>query len=174
MTVAIVFKIINKREVCQSEDRLRTKQESIYDTELNEDKSITVGSEIGKLKIPHLNIEGIIVEGVDEENIKYNIGHFPECVMPGEEGNFAVAGHRGTLNNNVFNDLHNIEENDEIIIESLNGTYIYKVTDSFIVNPTETEILNTTPRKSEITIVTCTLDGKERLIVKGILIEEEG
>ncbi|WP_462392285.1 sortase domain-containing protein, partial [Clostridium cadaveris] len=52
---------------------------------------------------------------------------------------------------------------------ALNGNFVYEVVDKFVVEPEETSVLNGYSDKKEITIVTCTAKGKERLIVKGVL-----
>ena len=49
--------------------------------------------------------------------------------------------------------------------------FTYKVTENFIVEPTETWILDDFG-DNRITIVTCTDDGKQRQIVVGKLTEE--
>lgn len=169
--VAIGSKFINKSEVKKSEDNFINK---LNELENKEDvyKEIKVGDEIGKITIPSLNIEGIIVEGTDDNEIKHNVGHFEGTSMPGEEGNFAIAGHTSTIYNKVFNNLHKINVGDEIVIKALNGEFIYKVSESFVVEPEDTTVLNSVVGRKEITIVTCTNGIKNRLIVKGNLMEE--
>lgn len=171
IAVAIGSKLINKNEVKKSEDNFVNK---LSELENKEDvyKEISIGDEIGKITIPSLDIEGIIVEGTDDNEIKHNIGHFEGTSMPGEEGNFAIAGHSSTIYNNVFNNMHKIKVGDEIVIKALNGEFIYKVSESFVVEPEDTTILNSFVGRKEVTIVTCTNGGKDRLIVKGNLVEE--
>ncbi|WP_404989008.1 class D sortase [Clostridium culturomicium] len=173
MILAGSLKVINYIEVKKSDDKFKAALEQESNQKDSSSEVAEMDEEIGRLIIPSLNIEGVIVEGIDDESIKHNIGHFPYSGEPGQEGNFAVAGHRGTLYNNVFDNLHKVKIDDEVIVETLKGTYVYKVKEQFIVAPEETEVLNNTPGVKEITIVTCTLDGKERLIVKGTLVEEE-
>lgn len=160
-----VFYILEGRK---SEEKL---QEKILTTS-TEEVAYENGDEIGKLLIPSLNISAVIVEGTEDENIKYNIGHFKDTSMVGEDGNFALAGHSSTIYNNVLNSLDKINIEDEIVIEGLSGKFIYKVSEVFEVNPEDTYVLNSLYGKSEITIVTCSNGGKKRLIVKGNLVEE--
>lgn len=70
---------------------------------------------------------------------------------------------------NVFNEIDKIKNGDKIVIDALNGNFVYEVVDKFVVEPEETSVLNGYSDKKEITIVTCTAKGKERLIVKGVL-----
>lgn len=173
IVLAVSLKTINYIEVKKSDDRFNAALERESNQQDSNNEGVSIDAEIGRLIIPSLNIEGVIVEGIDEEIIKHNIGHFPYSGEPGQEGNFALAGHRGTLYSNVFDNLHKIKTDDEVIVETLKETYVYRVKEQFIAAPEETEVLNNTPGLKEITIVTCTLDGKERLIVKGTLVEEE-
>lgn len=173
--VALGGKYINRSEVKKSEENLANKLNQLESNEENKEdvyKDIKVGDEIGKITIPSLNIEGIIVEGTDDEVIKHNIGRFQETSMPGEEGNFAIAGHSSTIYNNVFNNMDKINAGDEIVINALNGKFKYIVSESFVVKPEDTTVLNSFVGRKEITIVTCTNGGKDRLIVKGNLMEE--
>ena len=169
--VALGSKYINKNEVKKSEENFINKLNEVENKE-EVFKDIKVGDEIGKIIIPSLNIEGIIVEGTGDEEIKHNIGHFQGTSMPGEEGNFAIAGHSSTIYNNVFNNIHKINIGDEMIVTALNGEFIYKVSESFVVEPEDTTVLNSFVGRKEITIVTCTNGGKDRLIIKGNLVEE--
>ena len=47
---------------------------------------------------------------------------------------------------------------------------MYEVTDNFIVSPDNVEVLDNTD-EATITLVTCTVGAKERVIVKGNLIK---
>ena len=89
--------------------------------------------------------------------------------MPGENGNFCIAGHSSTVYNNVFNNLKNINLNDEIKITTSEGEFTYLVSEIFETEPTNVGVLNQNNDLKEMTIVTCTNGGKDRLIVKGNL-----
>ena len=52
--------------------------------------------------------------------------------MPGEVGNFAVAGHRSP---GLFWDLDKIEEGDEIIVEDRKARYVYRAENRGSWNP---------------------------------------
>lgn len=55
-------------------------------------------------------------------------------------------------------------------ITTYDNTYVYKVTGQQVVKPEEVHVLNPTPTPT-VTLVTCTWDGSERLIVKGELVK---
>lgn len=128
------------------------------------------GKGIGILNIPKINLEIGIIEGVSYEDIKYVVGHFPGSPMPGEKGNFSIAGHRISYFGQAFKDIDKLEKGDKVKVTYNGKEYTYEVTDMYEVTPNETEALNPT-KDATITIVTCTTDAKNRVIVKGKLVE---
>jgi len=48
--------------------------------------------------------------------------------------------------------------------------HVYRVTGSMGIQPTEVEIIDDRKDKNEITMITCTVDGSERIAVQGKLI----
>ena len=104
---------------------------------------------------------------------KSTVCHFENTAMPGEYGNFSLAGHSSYRYNEVFNELHKINLDDEIIIKTLNNEFTYVVKDIFEVNPEDTFVLDQDNEIKELTIVTCTNKGKDRLIVKAEIVEEK-
>ena len=69
---AFSFKLINFIEENKSKSELESKVSDIKSNNIKSSdvyKNIQSGDKIGKLSIPSLNIEGIIVEGVENEEI---------------------------------------------------------------------------------------------------------
>nr|BFE66853.1 hypothetical protein GCM10020092_001540 [Actinoplanes digitatis] len=46
---------------------------------------------VGRLYIPKLGMEWVVVNGVRPQDIRYAPGHYPDTADPGEVGNFSVA-----------------------------------------------------------------------------------
>lgn len=67
-----------------------------------------------------------IIEGTDEEDLLAGPGRYVDSQMPGEAGNFAVAGHR-VGKGAPFNDLGNLEVCDAIVVETFNSWDVYRV-----------------------------------------------
>lgn len=128
------------------------------------------GNGIGVLNIPKIDLEIGIIEGVRYEDIKYVVGHFPGTPMPGEKGNFSIAGHRVSYFGEAFKDIDKLENGDKVNVTYNGKEYTYEVTDMYEVTPSQTEALEPT-KDATITIVTCTIDAKNRVIVKGKLVE---
>lgn len=127
------------------------------------------GDKIAIMEIPSIHVKSIIVEGTNMHDLRYYLGHFNNTAMPGMDGNFCIAGHSSTIYNEILNDLHKVNINDEIKIRTLTDEYKYIITKKFVVEPTNIDVLKSEENKKNMTIVTCTEQGKKRLIVKSEL-----
>nr|WP_309246245.1 class E sortase [Verrucosispora sioxanthis] len=134
-------------------------------------KPAVQGTPIAGLYIPKFDKEWIVVEGVGQQDIRYAPGHYPDSAMPGQVGNFSVAGHR---NRATFWRLDELREGDPILVEGRNEWYVYQVTESLVVKPTQVEVVapvpgrpGEKPTKRMLTLTTCNpkFDNYERLII---------
>jgi sortase A len=120
--------------------------------------------------IPKINLTVAVAEGTDEETLKYAVGHFEGTALPGEKGNFAVAGHRSYTYSEHFNRADELQNGDEIIVRTKKGEFTYIVYEQKVVEPTEISVLDPT-QDATVTLVTCTpiRVATHRLIIKGRL-----
>lgn len=133
--------------------------------------SINGYTPIAIMEIPSIKLKQPVVEGITEDVIKYFLGKFPESTMPGEVGNFAVAGHRVSDFTDAFINLYKVKSGDNVIVTTKDGKYTYEVEESFIVDPEQVEVLENADYE-KITLITCTIGSKRRVIVTGKLIEK--
>lgn len=175
--LSIISSIVYKKiETNKKQNELQNILEEIINeepkelTEEEELQTINGYKPIALMEIPSIGLSQGIVEGITDESLQYYLGHFENSVGPGENGNFSVAGHRVSDYSEAFVNLYKAEIGDEIIVKANKKEYIYKITESFIVSPTDVSVLNNTD-SATITLVTCTVGAKERLIVKGDLVE---
>ena len=161
-----------QNEVLESfENQLKednTNNESHEDVNLD---SINGYTPIAIMEIPSIRLKQPVVEGVTEDVIKYFLGKFPESAMPGEVGNFSVAGHRVSDFTDAFINLYKVKPGDKVIGTTKSGKYTYEVDESFIVEPEQVEVLDTADYE-KITLITCTIGSKRRVIVTGRLIDK--
>ncbi len=108
------------------------------------------GSSVARLSIPRLDTVLYVVEGTDANDLKRGPGHLEGTVMPGSKGNCVIAGHRDTH----FRVLKNIEKGDEIVVQSHQGTYRYRVSGISVVRPENTDSLQPSSR-AVLNLVTC-------------------
>lgn len=107
-------------------------------------------SGMGRIVIPRLGISAMIDQGLDRAVLERAVGHIPSTAEPGQSGNVALAGHRETF----FRRLGAVRNNDLIRIETVSGTYSYRVAWNAVVDPRRTDLLAPTDVQS-LTLVTC-------------------
>lgn len=164
-------KLENDKMITNFEKQLEQVKDNRGQVEVNEKQDIIEEGTIGIMQIPKLGLKVAVGEGTDMETLKYAVGHFTDTALPGQVGNFAVAGHRSYTYNEFFNRLDEVVNGDEIIVKTLDGTFRYEVTGTEVVEPTQVEVLNKTDTAT-ITLVTCTpvRTATHRLIIKGSLV----
>lgn len=130
-----------------------------------------IGDEIALINIPSIDLNTVIIHGTEKQYLNHYVCHFENTSMPGENGNFAVAGHSSYRYNQVFNGLHKVNVGDEIYINTTNEEFTYTITEIFETEPENIEVLNQNNDIKEMTLVTCANGGKDRLIVKAVIEE---
>lgn len=140
------------------------------------------GDAFAILRIPRLGerYRVPIVQGVSLDDLASGVGHYPDTAMPGEIGNFSVAGHRAT-NGEPFAFLDQLAEGDAVVVETGTTWYTYEVTDEYIVPPTQVGVILPVPnepgaeaRQALMTLTTCNprWASYERLIFHAALADE--
>ena len=89
---------------------------------------IPLGTGIANLYIPRLGRDYAftIVEGSDDASLEKGPGHYVGTALPGQVGDFAVAGHR-VGKGEPFLNLDHLKPGDTIIVETLKDWYVYTV-----------------------------------------------
>lgn len=175
--LAIIASIVYKKiETSNKQKELQNILEQVINedknelTEEEEEKLINGYKPIALIEIPSISLSQGLVEGISDDVLQYYLGHFENSANPGEVGNFAVAGHRVSDYSEAFVNLYKVEIGDKINVKANKKEYIYEVTENYIVSPDRVDVLDNT-EDATITLVTCTVGAKERVIVKGKLIE---
>ncbi len=127
---------------------------------------------VAMLRIPELQIEVAVLEGTDEVTLNRGVGHIDGTPMPGEGGNMGLAGHR----DGFFRPLKDVETGTRIELVTLTETLNYRVTDVWIVDPSDVSVLADTD-EPVLTLVTCypfyfVGHAPERYIVRAVLERE--
>lgn len=150
---------------------------------------VTVGDPFAVLHIPRLGEDyaRVVVEGSSEVQLEQGPGHYVGTAMPGEQGNFAVAGHR-VGRGSPFLDLDRLRPGDPVVVETGDSWFVYRVlgdpaTGEFtgdpsgipgrqIVRPAQVEVIAPTPGGGDptgayLTLTTChpKYSAAQRLIV---------
>ena len=99
------------------------------------------GEAWGRIELPTVGRDYVVVEGTDEASLRKGPGHYPETPLPGEGGTVAVAGHRTTYLA-PFRTIDRLERGDELVVEMPWARFTYAVEDQKIVAPTRTEVID--------------------------------
>lgn len=143
--------------------------------------SLQPGDAVFRIRIPKINLNKgkgfMVVEGVDEEELKAGPGHYPECragfilcthfpeAWPGEKARVVVSGHRTTYLA-PFWAINELGKGDKIYIDTHWGTFTYEVTDQRAVLPTDTTIVRQDTNDAELVLTTCNprFSASQRLV----------
>lgn len=129
------------------------------------------GDPVARLEIPSIGSDHIVVAGVSKADLKKGPGHYPETPMPGQLGNAAIAAHRTTYGQPFF-DIDKVQNGDEIVVTTLAGRFVYRVTGQQIVSPSDYQVIATTdPTRATLTLTSChpKWTARERIIVSAEL-----
>jgi len=108
------------------------------------------GDNIGSLSIPVLEQKLPIIQGTGTDELKKGVGHFTQSVLPGEEDNCVLSGHRDT----VFAELGELKIGDQLILQTSAGTFTYEVNGSRIVHEDDKTVIVPTDH-AVLTMTTC-------------------
>ncbi|MFO7942449.1 MAG: class E sortase [Bacillota bacterium] len=116
--------------------------------------------------IPKIEIEAVVLDGVDLDTLAQGPGFYPDNPRPGADGNVAVAGHRTTYGA-WFRNVDQLEEGDEIVFSSPVAEYRYLVEDVYPVASNAWEVVDPT-EEPKLTLTTCHPPGSasQRLVVR--------
>jgi len=131
------------------------------------------GDKIGDLYIPKLEATLPIYHGTDEDELEKGVGHYAGSVLPGENDNSVLSGHRDT----VFRRLGEVEKGDLLIVTTSAGEFTYKVRKFRIVDADDRTVIVPKPRPT-LTVTTCYPfryigDAPQRYIITADLIESK-
>jgi sortase A len=143
-------------------------------------EQVRLGHGLALIRIPRLgkNFHYVIIEGVSIPDLRKGPGHYPGTAMPGQVGNFVVSGHRTTYLA-PFNRLGELRDGDRILIDTRARQYVYKVTGTKIVQPSDVSVTAPVPEHPKaaptgrlITLTTCNpkYSAAQRLIVFGRMV----
>jgi sortase A len=97
------------------------------------------GEGIGRVEIPAIGLDAVLVEGTDTESLQNGPGHYPDTALPGEGRTTGIAGHRTTYGA-PFRHIDSIEVGDEVLVEMAYATFSYEVEGTDIVESDDVEI----------------------------------
>jgi sortase A len=155
-------------------------------------RNLPIGQGIALIRIPALGLDyvRVVVEGTAEASLAEGPGHYVNTALPGQIGNFSIAGHR-VGKGSPFLDLDRLRTGDPIVIETKTTYYIYRVLGDRrtanpaipdgrgipgreIVAPTDTDVIGPVPDHPGLapfgrflTLTTChpRFSARQRLVI---------
>ncbi len=128
----------------------------------------------GMLTIKKIDFSQPILKEATKENLNISVSSVKGTSKPGQGGNYALAAHRSKTYGRHFNRLEELQNGDEIEVDTGSSIYRYTVSEKLYVKPEDTWVLNSREDTEEITLITChpMVNPTQRLIIKGSLSEE--
>lgn len=150
----------------------------VNESAAGEEVSLKTGDVFAKLRAPRLGANYVrqIAEGtsMDEVLNKVGIGRYRTSSLPGEVGNFALAGHRAG-NGGPFRNIDKFQAGDLVYVETAEAVFTYRYLETKVVAPDQIGVIAAVPEGMSVattndkflTLTTCTpiYINTERLIV---------
>ena len=156
-------------------DPFSQEAENNVNSEYNE--VLNIDGTMGYIEIPKIEVNLPIFHGVSEEVLKRGVGHIETTPLPiGGEGNHSVlSAHRGLPSAKLFTDLDKLEIGDIFTIKMLTEILVYEIDQIKVVEPTDTQYLQSEYGEDYITLITCTpyAVNTHRLLVRGKRIDTD-
>lgn len=126
-----------------------------------------------ELEIPYIGIKQRVLSQTTEENLAIALTQIKENQVPGK-GNFTIAGHRGYRDGRHFSNLAEVPTGEKVYLHTEDQTFVYEIISSEVIEPTDVGVLDDEDGLNEITMITCTITGAQRVAVKGKLVDIVG
>lgn len=124
-----------------------------------------------ELEIPFIDMKHLVLDKTTDENLNIALTQIKQNQTPGS-GNFTIAGHRGYRDGRHFSNLSSVPVGEMAYLHTKDKTYVYEIVSSEVIEDTDVQVLDNHDDLDELTLITCTISGKNRVAVKGNLVEE--
>ncbi|WP_040978385.1 class D sortase [Oceanobacillus jeddahense] len=131
-----------KQSLVQAEERIEEgiSQQDDPDEDIEkiiEEFDIESDEAFATLEIPKLGKTLPIVEGTDPDSLEQGVGHLSNSVLPGQEEQILLSGHRDT----VFRDFGELDIGDTFVVQMPYGEYTYEIRETEIVPEDDTSVI---------------------------------
>jgi sortase A len=107
------------------------------------------GAPVARLVIPKIDLDEIVIEGVDGDALNVGPGHLPGSVTPGARGNAVVSAHR----DRHFSHFDRLNVGDTVLTDSRAGRMKWVIVSQRIVDKDSPALFAT--RDTTLTLTTC-------------------
>lgn len=115
----------------------------------------------GYVSAPSINMELPIYLGASNANMSYGAAHLTYTSLPlgGERTNTVIAGHTGYVGRIFFDNIRHLEIGAEVQVTNFWETLDYKVVETVVYKPNETQAIFINDDRDLLTMITCISDG---------------
>jgi sortase A len=147
--------VVSDADATQVVDTLQT---DFSNPEWVHPKRVSLGDAYAIVRIPRFGagFARPLYEGTTRDVLARGVGHYVDTAMPGEVGNFAMAGHRTTYGK-PFNQIAELKKGDVVLVETAESWFVYRVSGHEIVPPTQVSVLLPVPNQPGETATSATL-----------------
>jgi len=126
---------------------------------------------MGRLRIAAIGVDLPIYHGTSDSTLTKGVGHLEGTSLPvgGVDQHSVLTAHRGLAGATLFDNLDQLKVGDTFTVEVFGQVLTYRVRDTKVVLPEETQALSAQPGEDLVTLVTCTPLGinTHRILVTG-------
>ncbi len=106
-----------------------------------------------RLVIPALGVDAPVVQGDTWEQLKRGVAQHLGTGDPGQPGNMVFSAHNDIFGE-IFRDLDRLNPGDEVTVYTQAGKFIYVITGTRLVKPTELSVMDATVGPT-LTLISC-------------------
>ncbi|PRI12410.1 class C sortase [Leucobacter massiliensis] len=126
---------------------------------------------MARVKIPSIDVDLPIYHGTSDAVLDLGAGHLEGSHLPvgGPGTRSVITAHRGLANATMFSNLDRVQLGDTFTVEVFGEVLTYRVRETRVIAPEQTDTLRAEPGEDLVTLITCTPLGinTHRIIVTG-------
>lgn len=126
---------------------------------------------MGRLRIDSIGVDLPIYHGTSDATLAKGVGHLQGTSLPvgGPSTHSVLTAHRGLASATLFNRLDELKIGETFRLEIFGEVLVYRITETKVVAPEDTESLFARYGEDLVTLVTCTPLGinSHRILVTG-------
>jgi sortase A len=126
---------------------------------------------MARLRIPSIGVDLPIYHGTSDATLTKGVGHLEGTSLPigGADQHSVLTAHRGLAGATLFDNLDQVKIGDTFTVEVFGQVLTYRVRDTQVVLPEQTQTLSPQAGEDLVTLVTCTPLGinSHRILVTG-------
>ena len=118
-----------------------------------------------RVQIQAISVDAPVVQGDSWDQLKKGVGQHVGSADPGQVGNVVLSAHDDVFGE-IFRNLDRLHPGDQVLLFTAQRQFVYTVTSSQIVAPTQVDVMNPTS-DSSLTLISCYpyMVDKKRIVV---------